>query len=44
MEGGFKVGKSDGTKMKTGRMYASNKPLAKDKAQKQLEALYANEK
>ena len=41
--GGYKVGKSDGKVMRSGRVYASDKPLSEEKAKKQMAALYANE-
>lgn len=41
--GGYKVGKSDGEPMSNGRKYASNKPLTKEKAEKQMKAMYASE-
>lgn len=44
VRGGYKVGKSDGKPMSSGRMYASDKPLSQEKAKKQLAALYANER
>lgn len=42
--GGYKVGKSDGKPMSNGKMYASNKPLSKERAEKQMKAMYANER
>ena len=42
--GGYKVGKKDGDKMGNGRRYASNKPLSKEKATKQMQAMIINEK
>tara|TARA_R110001592_G_scaffold168039_1_gene403811 strand:+ start:271 stop:426 length:156 start_codon:yes stop_codon:yes gene_type:complete len=44
VEGGYKVGKKDGSKMGNGRRYASNKPLSKERATKQLQAMMINEK
>lgn len=44
VNGGYKVGKSDGKTMRNGRMYASNKPLSKEAAVKQMSALYASER
>lgn len=41
---GYKVGKSDGKPMGNGRMYASNKPLTKERAEKQMKAMYASER
>jgi len=41
--GGFKVGLADGTKMRNGRMYLSNKPKTKEAAKKQLIAVETNE-
>ena len=43
VEGGYKVGKEDGSKMSNGRRYASNKPLTKEKAIKQMQAMVINE-
>lgn len=43
VEGGYKVGKEDGSKMGNGRKYASNKPLTKTKAVKQMQAMMINE-
>ena len=39
VEGGWKVGLKSGEKMKNGRKFASNKPLSKERAMKQLQAL-----
>ncbi len=44
VDGGYKVGKKDGTKMGNGRKYASNKSLSKEKATKQMQAMMINEK
>tara|TARA_R110000851_G_scaffold36559_1_gene95257 strand:- start:197 stop:352 length:156 start_codon:yes stop_codon:yes gene_type:complete len=44
VEGGYKVGKKDGSKMGNGRKYASNKPLNKENATKQMKAMMINEK
>ena len=44
VSGGYKVGKSDGKPMRSGRMYASDKPLPKTQAKKQMAALYASER
>ena len=44
VKGGYKVGKEDGSKMANGRKYASNKPLTKEKATKQMQAIIINEK
>ena len=44
VKGGFKVGKSDGKPMRNGRMFASDKPLTKKNAEKQMRAMYAREK
>ena len=44
VKGGYKVGKSDGSLMKEGRKYASDKPLSKNKAESQMKAIYASEK
>lgn len=44
VRGGYKVGKSDGKPMSSGRMYASDKPLSKEMAKKQMSALYASER
>ena len=38
VRGGYKVGKSDGKVMRSGRMYASDKPLSEEKAKKQMAA------
>ena len=43
VSGGYKVAKSDGSKMSNGRKYASNKPLTKKKAEAQMRAIYASE-
>lgn len=44
VEGGYKVGKKDGSKMGNGRKYASNKVLTKENATKQMQAMMINEK
>ena len=44
VDGGYKVGKRDGSKMGNGRKYASNKALTKEKATKQMQAMMINEK
>lgn len=43
VKGGYKVGKKNGEMMSSGRMYASDKPLSKENAKKQLSAMYASE-
>lgn len=43
VEGGYKVGKKDGSKFSNGRRFASNKPLSKEKAIKQMQAIIINE-
>lgn len=43
VDGGYKVGKEDGSKMGNGRKYASNKPLTKEKAKKQMQAILISE-
>lgn len=42
VKGGYKIRKKDGLPMKNGRMYTSDKPMTKEKAKKQLAALYAS--
>lgn len=44
VQGGYKVGKADGTKMSNGRMYLSNKPRCIKDATAQLKAVEENEK
>ena len=44
VKGGYKVGKSDGSQMKEGRKYASDKPLSKTRAESQMKVIYASEK
>lgn len=43
VDGGYKVGKKDGSKMGNGRKYASNKALTKEKATKQMQAMMIQE-
>jgi hypothetical protein len=43
VDGGWKVGKKDGTKMGNGRKFASNKPLTKEKALAQMRAIIIHE-
>ena len=42
VKGGYKIRKKDGLPMRNGRMYTSDKPMTKEKAKKQLAALYAS--
>lgn len=43
VDGGYKVGKKDGSKMANGRKFASNKALTKERAEKQKRALEISE-
>ena len=44
VENGYKVAKKDGSKMKNGRTYTSNKPMTYKNAKDQIKAMEINEK